>query len=190
MTDEQPYELVPIKEQKIRVPFRFSILLYPLLFTFGLISGVLLMILVFPHENSGIDRQAYQAALQAKNLGRQSDNTFGNAYMLPINPQALAVKSAGIRFLMVGRIHQVTTESRDALNVSTITMQGPTGEVLDKTFRIPDDGTVIVTQYNANAKTSTPYALTQLQRGDPIELNYVVDLKHNNSEQVTNIIKY
>ncbi len=105
---------------------------------------------------------------------------------LPIETSSSAVKSLYAVYLLSGVIDSITPVINNNKNGYEIQISSPTGPLVDQKFFANNQTTNVVSLDKQNKETK--YQLSMLKKGDPIQINYQLNIKKSSEAQVTKIM--
>lgn len=104
---------------------------------------------------------------------------------LPIAASSSSVKSLWVVYLLTGVVDSIASVTKDDKSGQEIQMSSPTGPLVSQKFFASDQTTNVVLLDSKGKETK--YQLSMLKKGDPIQLNYQLDIKKPTEVQVTKI---
>lgn len=104
---------------------------------------------------------------------------------LPIETTSSSVKSLYVVYLLSGIIDSITPVTNTNKNGYEIQISSPTGPLVNQKFFVSDQANIVRLD---NKSKEIKYQLSNLKKGDSIQLNYQLDIKKQSAAQVTKII--
>lgn len=103
---------------------------------------------------------------------------------LPIESSSSAVKSLWVVYLLTGVIDNIAHVTNNNVNGYEIKISSPTGPLVNQKFFVNDQANIVRLD---NKSKEIKYQLSNLKKGDSIQLNYQLDIKKQSEPQVTKI---
>lgn len=136
---------------------------------------------------------AGNASPKLLNFGNQANNVPlppvpaplpANAVMAPIETNSSAVKSLYIVYVLSGVIDSIAPAEQNKTSGYQLQILSPTGPLVDQKFFVSDKANIVQLD---KAGKETKYQLSNLKKGNSIQISYQINIKKNSEGQVTKV---